>query len=118
MLDQAVFDELDYDQATYEKAYQTFDFSVDNTLSKVASAIAPMLAARSAYQPFLGARAESALQDQAALQALNPAMQAAQQSAAQDTSIIPLLGSLAALYAAYRDKIPVTQMGLLALTVT
>ena len=60
-LDHGVFDEHSYDQATYRQALEAYDFSVDYTLPKVANAIAPMLSARSAYQPFLGARAEAPL---------------------------------------------------------
>lgn len=102
----STFSERPYDEEIYARALPTYDFSVERTLSKVAEVVAPWLEKRSAFQPFLGARAEGAVGA--------PSLGGATaQAAAQDTSILPLLGSLAALYAAYRDKIPSSQMGLL-----
>lgn len=101
------FNEFVVDQDLYKQAYSRFDFSVDSTLPEVAEAVAPIIEKRSAYQPFLGGRVEQAVEN------VPGSVELAARSASSDTSIVPLLGSLAALYAAYRDKIPATQLGVL-----
>ena len=96
-----VFTENSYDTELYEKAASAYDLSVASTSPSVAQAVAPLLEDRSAFHPFLGNRLEAALASGPTPASAPPV----------DQSVVPLLGSLAALYAAYRDKIPATQMG-------
>lgn len=103
-----VFPETPFDKIAYVKSLQLFDFSIENTNSKVAELISPYLEKRSAFPDFLAPRVEEKLNLPKTVSISSTPLA---DSKYNDPSVIPVLGSLAAIYAAYRDKIPVTQLG-------
>jgi hypothetical protein len=103
-----VFNETAFNKKAYQESFMTFDFSVENTIQKVAELISPYLEKRSAFPNFLGPRVEEKLNlpNRTSISATPVA-----DSRYNDPSVVPLLGSLAAIYAAYRDKIPTSRLG-------
>lgn len=96
-----VFSETPYDENMYKQALAMFDFNIGQMLPGVAGIFSKELPERSAYQPALMQRVKL-LTDSPPTPAPAPAT---------DASLMPLLGGLAALYAAYRDKLPATNLG-------
>lgn len=103
-----VFSETPFDTKAYQSSLDIFDFGVEHTIPKVAELVAPYLEKRSAFPNFLAPRVEELVN-----QPKTPSISSTPvgDSRFNDPSIIPLLGSLAAIYAAYRDKIPLPQLG-------
>jgi hypothetical protein len=105
-------DQADND-GIYREAYEHYDFSVGSTVPNVAKVAARYIEKRSAFMPFLGARAETMAQapDASDLESARPPSGRIPPSTGAEFA--PFLGSLAAMYAAYRDKIPSADMGML-----
>jgi len=103
-----VFAETPLNKAAYVESSGIFDFSVENTLPKIAELIAPYLEKRSAFPNFLAPRVEEQVNLPKAPSVSSTPLA---DSRYNDPSIVPLLGSLAAIYAAYRDKIPASSLG-------
>jgi len=101
-------DQADSDQI-YKHSHYMFDFGVERTCPEISKIAARYLEKRSAFSPFLGQRAEKAVDDAP----LPPGVQAGRIPPDVGAEFAPFLGSLAAMYAAYRDKIPNSKMGLL-----
>ena len=97
----------------YRAAYEHFDFSLGKTLPEVAKVAAKYLDKRSAFMPFLGARAEAMLGMPAKPEPASAKVPEGRLPPGVGAEFAPFLGSLAAMYAAYRDKIPSSDMGML-----
>lgn len=107
------FDEAQADSdQIYKHAHFQFDFSLKRTDPKIAEIAAKYLEKRSAFSPFLGQRAEEAARSEAPQPPGVPTGRVPSPPG-MGAEFTPFLGSLAAMYAAYRDKIPSADMGML-----
>ena len=94
----AVFDENDYDQSELDSASSGMDLGPRKLAGAVLDAVIPWLEKRSSLFPFLAQRLSS---DSEYLGAAPPEPQAPSVN-----GVLPVLGLLATLYAAYRNKVP------------